>query len=76
MTIMAALTLSLYRIQGTKANFGLFVTFSTLNSIYTCEYWYHPFYYLSSNSNTTLSDMGLADGFLSPPTRRPTKVLA
>ncbi|XXH00488.1 vacuolar aminopeptidase 1 [Hypoxylon texense] len=35
MTILAAVMLSLYRISGSDANLGLFITFSTLNSIYT-----------------------------------------
>ncbi|KAI5867201.1 EXS-domain-containing protein [Durotheca rogersii] len=35
MTIMSAVTLSLYRMWGTESNFGLFVTFSAINSIYT-----------------------------------------
>ncbi|KAH7033103.1 EXS family-domain-containing protein [Microdochium trichocladiopsis] len=38
MSIMAAVTLSLYRIDGTTANFSLFVTFSVINSIY-CSIW-------------------------------------
>ncbi|KAI8633230.1 EXS-domain-containing protein [Xylariaceae sp. FL1651] len=35
MTILAAVTLSLYRISGTNSHLALFVTFSTLNGIYT-----------------------------------------
>ncbi|KAI1096654.1 EXS-domain-containing protein [Rostrohypoxylon terebratum] len=35
MTIMAAVTLSLYRMRSTDSNLGLFVTFSTMNGIYT-----------------------------------------
>ncbi|KXJ92940.1 EXS family-domain-containing protein [Microdochium bolleyi] len=38
MSIMAAVTLSLYRMNGTTANFALFVTFSIINSIY-CSIW-------------------------------------
>ncbi|KAI0122920.1 EXS family-domain-containing protein [Xylariales sp. AK1849] len=38
MTIMAAVTLSLYRIQGTNSNLALFATFSVVNSIY-CSIW-------------------------------------
>lgn len=38
MSIMAAVTLSLYRMNGSTANFALFVTFSIINSIYCCEY--------------------------------------
>ncbi|KAI1370881.1 EXS-domain-containing protein [Hypoxylon crocopeplum] len=37
MTIMAAVTLSLYRMRATESNLGLFITFSTMNSIYTCK---------------------------------------
>ncbi|KAI0897732.1 EXS-domain-containing protein [Annulohypoxylon nitens] len=35
MTIMAAVTLSLYRMRATDSNLGLFITFSTMNGIYT-----------------------------------------
>ncbi|KAI1098415.1 EXS-domain-containing protein [Jackrogersella minutella] len=35
MTIMSAVTLSLYRMRATDSNLGLFVTFSTLNGLYT-----------------------------------------
>ncbi|KAI0881088.1 EXS-domain-containing protein [Annulohypoxylon maeteangense] len=35
MTIMAAVTLSIYRMRATDSNLGLFVTFSTMNGIYT-----------------------------------------
>ncbi|RYO85300.1 hypothetical protein DL766_001724 [Monosporascus sp. MC13-8B] len=35
MTIMAAVTLSLYRIDGTYATLGAFITFATINSIYS-----------------------------------------
>ncbi|KAH9909488.1 EXS-domain-containing protein [Xylariomycetidae sp. FL2044] len=35
MTIMSAVTLSLYRINGTSSNLGLFITFSAINAIYT-----------------------------------------
>ncbi|RYP43237.1 hypothetical protein DL768_010031 [Monosporascus sp. mg162] len=38
MTIMAAVTLSLYRIDGTYATLGAFVTFAMINSIY-CSIW-------------------------------------
>ncbi|RYP34323.1 hypothetical protein DL767_004317 [Monosporascus sp. MG133] len=38
MTIMAAVTLSLYRIHGTYATLGVFITFATINSIY-CSIW-------------------------------------
>lgn len=38
MTIMAAVTLSLYRINGTNSNLALFATFSVVNSIY-CSIW-------------------------------------
>ncbi|RYP67607.1 hypothetical protein DL771_007159 [Monosporascus sp. 5C6A] len=38
MTIMAAVTLSLYRIDGTYATLGVFITFATINSIY-CSIW-------------------------------------
>lgn len=41
MTIMSAVTLSMYRIQGTSGNLALFVTFSLVNSIYCCKS--HPF---------------------------------
>ncbi|KAI0835284.1 EXS-domain-containing protein [Hypoxylon sp. FL0890] len=35
MTIMSYVTLSLYRMRATQSNLGLFVTFSTMNGIYT-----------------------------------------
>lgn len=35
-TIMSGVALSLYRINGTKGNLASFVTFSIMNSIYTC----------------------------------------
>lgn len=35
MTIMSAVTLSLYRMRGTESNLGLFITFSIINSLYT-----------------------------------------
>ncbi|KAL8409931.1 hypothetical protein RB594_008134 [Gaeumannomyces avenae] len=35
MSIIAAMCLSLYRIDGTRTNLALFVTFSTINGIYT-----------------------------------------
>ncbi|OTA67758.1 EXS-domain-containing protein [Hypoxylon sp. EC38] len=35
MTIMSSVTLSLYRMRATQSNLGLFVTFSTMNGIYT-----------------------------------------
>ncbi|KAI2609243.1 EXS-domain-containing protein [Hypoxylon sp. NC1633] len=35
MTIMSAVTLSLYRMNGSQTNLALFILFSTLNSIYT-----------------------------------------
>ena len=38
MTIMAAVTLSLYRIDGSNANLGTFITFSIINSIYCCKF--------------------------------------
>ncbi|KAL7625328.1 Xenotropic and polytropic retrovirus receptor 1 [Parahypoxylon ruwenzoriense] len=34
-TIMSAVTLSLYRMQRTESNLGLFITFSAINGIYT-----------------------------------------
>lgn len=37
MTILAALTLSLYRINGTNSNMALFISFSLINSFYACE---------------------------------------
>lgn len=38
MTIMSAVTLSLYRIDGTRTTLALFITFSLINSIY-CSIW-------------------------------------
>ncbi|KEY73324.1 hypothetical protein S7711_01440 [Stachybotrys chartarum IBT 7711] len=38
MSIMSAVTLSLYRIDGTRVNLGLFIAFSTINGIY-CSIW-------------------------------------
>jgi hypothetical protein len=37
MTIMAAATLSLYRIDGTRTHLALFVTSALVNSIYCCK---------------------------------------
>lgn len=37
MTIMSAVTLSLYRINGTHGNLALFITFSVINGIYCCK---------------------------------------
>lgn len=37
MSITAAVTLSVYRISGTRANLALFITFSVLNAIYCCK---------------------------------------
>lgn len=36
MTIMAYVTLSLYRIEGTFGNLALLITFNAINSIYCC----------------------------------------
>lgn len=36
-TIVAAVMLSLYRLSGTHTKLGLFIAFSTINSIYCCE---------------------------------------
>ena len=38
MTIMSYVMLSLYRIQESHSNLALFITFSTINSVYTCEF--------------------------------------
>lgn len=37
MTIMSYVCLSLYRIHGTGSNLALFISFSTVYSIYCCE---------------------------------------
>ncbi|KAH7318392.1 EXS family-domain-containing protein [Stachybotrys elegans] len=37
MSIMAAVTLSVYRIDGSTVNLGVFVTFATINAIYCCK---------------------------------------
>lgn len=37
MTIAAAVTLSVYRIHNSRTNLAIFITFSTLNSIYCCK---------------------------------------
>jgi hypothetical protein len=37
MSIMAAVTLSMYRIDNTREKLALFITFSLLNSIYCCR---------------------------------------
>lgn len=37
MTILAAMCLSLYRVENTHTNLALFITFSTINGIYTCK---------------------------------------
>jgi hypothetical protein len=44
MTILAAVLLSRYRIEGTHTNLALFITFSTLNSVYTCKLCTRPAY--------------------------------
>ena len=38
MTIMSAVTLSMYRIQATESNLALFIGFSTVNAVYACEF--------------------------------------
>lgn len=38
MTIMCAVTLSLYRIHGSHGNLALFITFSVVNALYCCEF--------------------------------------
>ncbi|KAH6691389.1 EXS family-domain-containing protein [Plectosphaerella plurivora] len=35
MSIMAAVTLSLYRMNGTRSNLGMFIAFATVNGVYT-----------------------------------------
>jgi hypothetical protein len=37
MTITAAVCLSLYRVENSRTNLALFITFSTINGIYTCK---------------------------------------
>jgi len=37
MTIIAAVCLSLYRINGTQANLSLFITFAAINAVYCCN---------------------------------------
>lgn len=37
MSILAAMSLSLYRINYTKGNLAMFITFSTINAVYTCK---------------------------------------
>ena len=37
MTIMYYVTLSLYRIERTRSNLALFVTFATINALYCCK---------------------------------------
>lgn len=37
MTILAAVCLSLYRIDGTQANLSLFITFAAINAVYCCK---------------------------------------
>lgn len=46
MTIMAAVCLSLYRIEGSHSNLALFITFSTINSIYCCEFTPFKFFFI------------------------------
>ena len=38
MNIMYYVTLSIYRIRRTNGNLALFVTFATINAIYSCRY--------------------------------------
>ena len=38
MSIMAAVTLSMYRIDGSHSNSSLFIFFATVNAIYCCEF--------------------------------------
>ena len=37
MSIMAAVCLSLYRIENSRSNIALFIAFSTINGIYCCK---------------------------------------
>jgi hypothetical protein len=37
MTILSAVFLSAYRIDGSHSNLALFITFSTINGVYTCK---------------------------------------
>lgn len=37
MSIMAAVSLSMYRINNTHGNLAMFITFSSINAIYTCK---------------------------------------
>lgn len=46
MSIMAAVTLSIYRITRTDGNLGLFITFSLINAVYCCKL---PFLSLLTN---------------------------
>lgn len=38
MSIMTAVTLSIYRISGTNGNLALFIVFATINGFYTCKW--------------------------------------
>jgi hypothetical protein len=38
MSILAAVTLSIYRINNTHANLALFIAFATINAIYCCQF--------------------------------------
>ncbi len=69
MSILAAVLLSVYRMDDSQVSLSFFITFATINAVYCCK---SPAYRPLSSIQLTagfppLSDMGSVHGFLSAP---------
>lgn len=53
MTILYYMTLSIYRIDRNYTHLAVFVTFATINAVYTCEYLCHPLWSLANTISAT-----------------------
>lgn len=62
MTILAAVFLSIYRIDGSHTNLALFITFSTINGVYTCKF--QPHYSFGGISTNLAQNKAIWDLFM------------
>lgn len=67
MTIASYVMLSLYRIQESHSNLALFITFSTINSVYTCEFLVTAPFFSVRPVLTLVSNLGSVYGLFAAP---------